>query len=371
LLFIFVVVTGGAAFGAYRLTRQVVAEAPIQLPQLPGVNNAKPTQPPAIAVNPTQPTQPLPPTAASVLPNNTTAPNPVTATPIIATNAAPVQVQPETLTRVNILVLGIDQRKGETGNFRTDTMIVLSLDPIRKTGTLISIPRDIYLQIPGTPYKNRINTAYDIGGQMNYPGGAAMLSVKTVQNVLGIKIHHFVVVNFDVFNAAIDALGTIQVCPKTAIHDDKYPDGSYGFMVVEFQPGCQELNSTRLLQYARVRHNAGDDFGRSERQQEVIKAVRDKVLSLGGVGALLTKAGSLWETVKTSVQTDMTFDQMVQLAQIAQAIPRDAITSAVLTDRDSYVLPATTAQGEQVFTPNYEKIHELMETLFSANPASK
>ncbi len=63
-------------------------------------------------------------------------------------------------------------------------------------------------------------------------------------------------------------------------------------------PGCQELNSVRLLQYARVRHNAGDDFGRSERQQEVIRAVRDKVLSLGGVGSLITKAGDLWGTVK-------------------------------------------------------------------------
>jgi polyisoprenyl-teichoic acid--peptidoglycan teichoic acid transferase len=231
---------------------------------------------------------------------------------------------------------------------------------------MISIPRDIYMQIPGTQVRSRINAAYDIGAQIDYPGGPAMLTVKTVQNILGIRIHHHVVVNFEVFNAAIDALGTIQVCPKAAIHDEKYPDNNYGYMTVDFQPGCQELDSTRLLQYARVRHNAGDDFGRSERQQEVIKAVRDKILSLGGVGSLVTKAGNLWGTVKTYVQTDMTFEQMVQLAQIAQSIPRENIKSAVLTDRDSYVLPATTPQNEQVFTPNYEKIHALIEELFGA-----
>lgn len=370
-LFFFVIVTGGAAVGAYSLTRQIVAEAPIAVPQLPGFNN---TQPTAVAI--VSSSTPIPPTAIPTTQATSaiSVTSAITATvpPIIATNppAPSVVAVPDTLTRVTILLLGIDQRKGETGNFRTDTMIVLSLDPLSKTGVMVSIPRDIYMQIPGTTYKSRINAAYDIGGQINYPAGPAMLSVKTIQNVLGIKIHHYLVVNFDVFNAAIDALGTIQVCPKTPIHDDKYPDGSYGFMVVDFQPGCQELNSTRLLQYARVRHNAGDDFGRSERQQEVIKGVRDKVLSLGGVGSLITKAGDLWGTVKTSVQTDMTFEQMLQLAQIAQGIPRDGIKSAVLTDRENYVLPATTAANEQVFTPNYEKIHDLMEQLFSNTPVA-
>lgn len=361
LLVVFVVVTGGAALGAYGLTRQFVAESPIPLPPLPDLSARPTVAPVAAAVNPTSPPTQAPASAAGSTVSAVTA----TRAPTLAPTTAP----PAALTRVTVLVMGIDQRKGETGNFHTDTMIVLSLDPLAKTGVILSIPRDIYLQIPDTRVKARINTAFDVGNSINYPGGAGQLSVKTVQNVIGVRIHHYVVLNFDVFNAVIDALGTIKVCPTSVIHDNQYPDGSYGYITVHFDPGCQELQSVRLLQYARVRHNAGDDFGRSERQQEVIKAVREKILSLGGIGALLTQAGTLWDTVKTSVQTDMSFEQMIQLAQIAQTIPRDNIRSALLTDRDNYILPAVTAQNEQVFTPNYDKIPGLMESLFSAPAA--
>jgi LCP family protein required for cell wall assembly len=364
-----IVFTVIASLGAYRVTRQVVSEAPVPPPPLfSAPTAAPPTLPPTLP-----PTQPSSPPTAAVAINLTAQPvSPITSTPL----PQPVTLIPPTaintpLTRTTILILGIDQRKGETGNFRTDTMIVLSVDPLRKTGFLLSIPRDIYMQIPATQVKTRINAAYDLGGQIKYPGGAAMLSVRTVQNVIGIKIHHYAVVNFDVFDAAISAVAPVRVCPDSVIHDDRYPDGSYGFMTVHFDPGCQELDATKLLQYARVRHNAGDDFGRSQRQQEVIKSVQGKVLSLGGASTLIFKAGDLWESVKTSIQTDMSFDQLVALGQVGLTIPRENITSAILSDRENFVLPATTPQGEQVFTPNYEKIHALVAKLVDAPPVQK
>jgi LCP family protein required for cell wall assembly len=365
-LLLVVFVTGAAAFGAYTLTRQFVAEAPIQLPQLPNLSSGAPIP----AQVPTTQTDAAPTLAAAAPTNPTpaTIAGAATVTLAAAPTTAPAVSGPAPLTRVTILLLGIDQRQGEKGNFRTDTMIVLSLDPLKKTGVLLSVPRDIYLQIPGTQVRNRINAAFDIGGQINYPGGPAALSLKTVQSVIGVKIHHYAVINFDVFNAVIDAIGPIQVCNPSVIDDKNYPDGSYGFITVHFDAGCQDLDSTRLLQYARVRHNAGDDFGRSTRQQEVIRAVQTKILSMGGMSALLGKAGTLWASIRNSVQTDMTFDEMIQIAQIAQTIPRENIASAVLSDKENYVLPATTAQGEQVLTPNYEKIHALIESLFDGKP---
>ncbi len=363
-LLLLVLVTGGAAVGAYSLARQFVAEAPIELPPLPNLGGgAGPTAAPLLVAD--VPTV-IPPTVASTTALGATlaATQPQIASP---TNAPAF---PASLTRVNVLILGIDQRKGETRDFKTDTIMVLSLDPVRKTGVLLSIPRDIYMQIPKYQIRNRINTAYSTGELNAYPGGGAWVTALAVQSIIGVKIHHYVVVNFDVFTAVIDAVGPVQVCPDKPIHDDHYPDGSYGFITVDFKPGCQELASEKLLQYARVRHNADEDFGRSRRQQEVIKAVQQKVLSLGGMSALLGKIGPVWDAVKTSVKTDMTFDQMVELAQIGQKIPRENIQSAVLTTTENYVLPAKTAQGEDVLTPNFEKIHDLIEALFDAKPGS-
>jgi LCP family protein required for cell wall assembly len=272
--------------------------------------------------------------------------------------------------RVTILILGIDQRHGEKGPFRTDTIIVASIDPVRHTAALLSIPRDIYLPIPVFNVADRINNANAIGELGKYPGGGPELAVKTVESLIGVPIQRYMMINFDVFDTVIDAIGPIQVCPTTPIHDTQYPDGSYGVITVDFQPGCQNLDSTRLLEYSRVRHNAGDDFGRAARQQEVIKAVREKILSLGGVSALIGKAGSVWQSIQSDVQTDMNFTEMVQLAQVAQTVPKDNIQSVVMTDRGGYLIPSTLNDGSQVFTPVYEKVQDLVARLFNADPGS-
>jgi LCP family protein required for cell wall assembly len=347
-----VVGTVGAAALTYTTVRQMVADSPVDppaLPQAPLNNNTQPTAVPLIAATPT-----------------TVATTSAAGTEAVSAQMTPTAPRLDDPTRVTILLLGIDQRQGEKGPFLTDTMMVLSIDPVRKTSAMLSIPRDIYLTIPMTNQAGRINTANVIGEQINYPGGGPALAARTVQSLIGAPIQHYVLINFDVFTTVINALGTVQVCPTDPIHDDQYPDGSYGYITVDFKPGCQELDAVHLLQYARVRHNAGDDFGRSKRQQEVIRAVREKVLSLGGVSALLGQAPVIWNAIKDNIKTDLTFDEILQLAQFAQTIPKDNIHSAVITDRDGYLLPSTLPSGEQVFSPVYEKIHELIVTLFDA-----
>ena len=344
--------SAGAAVFTYTNVRQIVLESPVELPAPPQIGNvARPTPEPAL-ITATQP-------------------------PSVATNASNVSVATAPVidritdpSRITILLLGTDHRPGETDPPRTDTIMVLSIDPIRKTAVMLSIPRDIYLKIPGYG-QNRINTAVDIGNTQQYPGGGPALALKTVQSLVGIPIQHYVLIDFDVFTTAINAVGPIKVCPTEDIHDDKYPDNNYGFITVDFKAGCQDLDATRLLQYSRVRHNAGDDFGRAKRQQEVIKAVRDKVLSLGGLSALFGQVGELWNAVRNNLKTDMTLTEMLQIAQAAQDIPKDQIRSEVLTikTKDSgQLIPTTLSNGDQVLTPVYEDIHNLIALLFDATP---
>ena len=362
------VATIGAAALTYVGVRQLVMDSPIPLPAPPFGANAGPTPVPLFGPTRT-PAGTQSPVGTQISPFGTRPTQGATASgnPAQATATIPPPTDPG---RVTILVLGIDQRHGEKGPFRTDTIIVASIDPVRHTAALLSIPRDIYLPIPGFNVADRINNANAVGELGKYPGGGPKLSAKTVESLIGIPIQRYVMINFDVFDTVVDAIGPIQVCPTTAIHDTQYPDGSYGVITVDFQPGCQNLDSTRLLEYSRVRHNAGDDFGRAARQQEVIRAVREKILSLGGVSALIGKAGVVWQSIQNDVQTDMTFTEMIQLAQVAQGIPKENIQSFVLTDKGGYLEPSTLNDGSQVFSPVYEHIHSLVAKLFSAEPGS-
>ncbi|GAB4571653.1 MAG: hypothetical protein Kow0077_08910 [Anaerolineae bacterium] len=264
--------------------------------------------------------------------------------------------------RVTILLLGIDQRRGEEGPFRTDTMIVLSMDPVRKTAAMLSIPRDLWVSIPGFE-PGRINTANSLGDSANFPGGGPALAALTVERNLGLRIDHTVRVNFDLFLTAVDAIAPVEICVQETIHDEAYPDGSYGIMTVHFDPGCQPMNAEQLLQYARTRHTDGGDFDRARRQQQVIKAIRDRVLSLGGVQALLGEAAALWDAVRQDVQTTLSFEEIISLALLAQEIPTENIVQAVLDA--NYVYFETTANGDQVLRLRGDAMRNLVADLFN------
>jgi len=263
---------------------------------------------------------------------------------------------------VTILLLGVDQRQGETGPFPTDTMILFSLDPVGKTAAILSIPRDLWVEYPELGQPGRINTANILGDEINYPGGGGpVLAARTVERTLAVKVDYYVVINFEVFNTVIDAVGPIEVCPPEPIDDDRYPDGSYGYITIHFDAGCQELDAERLLQYARTRH--GDsDIGRSSRQQEVILAVRDRVLSTGGVTALLPEIPALWESMQANVRTNLELEEMIRLARTAESIPGENIRQGQITFED--VWAQTTPEGDNILIPIATDIRLLIEDLF-------
>ncbi len=279
----------------------------------------------------------LPPTATPA-PTNTPAPptattrpgdTPVPTIPVPTATVDPLaQYAWQDPRRTNILLLGIDQRKGETGTFNTDTMMIFSVDPVRKTVGMVSIPRDLWVDIPGSQ-PSRINTANAVGEINAYPGGGPALSAATVTQNLGVKIDKYVLINFDVFTTLIDAIAPngVEVCPTEVIDDPYYPDAGYGFIHVHFDPGCQRLDATHLLQYARTRHTENSDFDRALRQQEVIKAVRDEVLNAGGIANLIGRAPQLWDELSGSYKTNLTLTEILSLASLAQEIPRENIHS--------------------------------------------
>ncbi|MBZ0304482.1 MAG: LCP family protein [Anaerolineae bacterium] len=273
-----------------------------------------------------------------------------------------VEIDPR---RVTILLMGIDQREGEEGQFRTDTMMVLSLDPIAKTGAMLSIPRDLWVSIPGGFGESRINTANFIGDnpEVSYPGGGPTLAMKTVEKVIGVPIDHYVLINFDAFITLVDVIGPIEVCPPEAIDDPKYPDGSYGYQPIYIEAGCQEMPAERLLQYSRTRATSGGDFDRATRQQEVILATRDKILSLGGVTSLLGDALTLWESVSSNIKTDLTLDEMIALARAAQDVEK--ICKGTIGTGE--VLIGTAPDASDILIPIGTDIISLVSDLFRAN----
>jgi LCP family protein required for cell wall assembly len=268
--------------------------------------------------------------------------------------------------RVAILLLGIDQRLTEEGPWRTDTMILLMIDPITKRAGMLSIPRDLWVEIPGYGGYDRINTAHFKGDLDNYPGGGGpALAMKTVQQNFGVQVGYYARVNFYAFVQIIDKLGCIPITVTEAIDDPTYPamEGN-GYDPFSIEPGDYCMNGETLLKYSRTRATFGSDFDRASRQQQVIYAVRDHVLSSNQLPTLLTQAPQIYSTLQTGVSTNFSMDQLIELAQLAAEIPKDNICSAVING--AYIEGMQTlADGSQVLIPSRDKVRQLALDIYN------
>lgn len=256
--------------------------------------------------------------------------------------AAPVQLPNwERQERVNILVLGIDQREGDP-YARTDTMIVVSIDPKAKTIGMLSLPRDLLVTIPGYD-DNKINAAYIFGEMDQRPGGGIGLLQRTIRANFGIQIHYYGTVNFLGFEKIVDTFGGVTVDPRYAIVDNEYPTETYGYTSIYFPAGLQHLDGKAALRYARTRHQ-DLDFGRSQRQQEVILALRQQAVR----GNLLDNFYKLFDVLSGSVKTDLKQEQIAQLANLGMGISEDKIKQYTLQD---LVTLAEGADGSSILAP--------------------
>ncbi len=244
---------------------------------------------------------------------------------------------------LSIVLLGRDTRK-ETGSLNTDVMIVSVINPVTKKVTMVSIPRDTRVKIPGYRGYHKINSVYANGeaerrqaeanGQTPTENGVT-LTKKTLEQVLGIPIQYYVEVDFEGFKTIIDELGGVEVNVDRKLQYDDPTDGTH----IDLEPGLQLLNGEQALGYVRHRHdNRGlkyfsTDFDRNRRQQEVIKALVDKMTSFDGV----TKIFRVIEIASEHVKTDMSPDQIKGLVYDFKGINSSSI---VTLDNGAYWNPS-------------------------------
>jgi len=265
--------------------------------------------------------------------------------------------------RVNILLLGVDRRPGEQFA-RTDTIILVTIDPENKTAGMLSIPRDLWVDIPGYE-QARINTAYYLGEEYRHPGGGSALAMQTVQHNLEVPVHFYIKVDFDGFYQLIDTLGGIEVDVPYPIHDELFPDDKYGYDPFHIEAGRQHLDAQTALKYVRSRHAPGADFGRAARQQQVLMAVKNKALQLD----MIPKIPELWATTAGSVETNLQLVDIKELAALADQISPADITTVVLDFE--YTVAHQTPEGAQVLLPLYEKIRPVIEQMFAETEAAE
>ena len=263
--------------------------------------------------------------------------------------------------RINILLLGIDRRSGKSWGHLTDTIIVVTVDPANKTVGMMSIPRDLQLTIPSYG-EDRINTANVYGESRKYPGGGPALLERTIEYNFGISIDYYVMVDFKGFEKIIDTLGGVDIDVPRVLHDTKYPDPQpgdpYGYKTVHFDAGLQHMNGTRALEYARSRMSSSD-FDRATRQQQVLKTIGAKALSLN----VIPKIPSLVLTMGDTMKTDMSVDDMLELAQLGPQIDLSNIKQLVL--KPPLVYGHKRADGAAIQLPVWDKINPAIADLFS------
>ena len=264
--------------------------------------------------------------------------------------------------RVNILVLGVDRRPTEADHepTRTDALMLLTMDPYSKTASMLSIPRDLWVPIPYATDRvihDRINTANFYGQIYSYPGGGAALVKDTVQYNLGVRIHYYVLVGFEGFVQLVETLDGIIVDVPTPLLDNQYPTDDGEVMTIFIPDGVQELDGEIALQYVRSRHS-DSDFGRMRRQQQVLLAIRDKLLNLNMVPNIPT----LWTEFSNTIETDISLTELINLANIGRDVKREDISSYTL--ELDYITPAFTSDGADVLLPNRSQIELLIADVF-------
>lgn len=236
------------------------------------------------------------------------------ATPTSAAVPAPISdrppLTPQARDRVILLFLGEDRRPDERDAQRTDAILIMLAEPDRNRIALLSLPRDLWVEIPGHGF-NRINAAYTWGEISQGPGGGMELARQTVQHLLGIPIDYVTIVDFTGFIGLIDTLGGIPVEVEKELFDASFPTMDYGYQIVHFFPGQQHMDGVTALNYSRIRH-PDSDFARMTRQQEVLVGIGKRLRERGDLENLAT-IDQITRTLVGFVQTTLPEMRMVQL----------------------------------------------------------
>lgn len=282
----------------------------------------------------------------------------------LLTNQQNTLLQGEANDRVNILLLGIGGA-GHDGPYLTDTMELLSIEPKEKRAALLSVPRDLYVTIPGYG-SGKINSA-DAIGEERQPGQGPALAKETVSQILGLPIQYYVRLDFQGFVSLVNVLGGLDINVEKPINDPFYPDDkTNGYDPFYLKAGPTHMDGALALKYARSRETTSD-FDRSHRQQQLLAAIKDKVLS---VNTLVNpkKINDLITIVGDHVRTDLSVPEMERLATILKDVPTSSITTTVLDTSTNGPLVGLTDSRGYIILPrkgNFSEVQAIAANLFN------
>lgn len=257
--------------------------------------------------------------------------------------------------QTNILILGI---RGEDdlkhGGLLTDTILIMSVNKISGKTALVSIPRDLFIRMPG--YKktyDKVNSAYALGLKRGY--GAGLDYAKKVFSLIsGVELDYAVVVDFKAFESVVDELGGIDVFLENEFREDKQWGGEF-----HLPAGANHLDGQTALYYARSRFSTSD-FDRARRQKQIISAIKEKAASLGVLGNPLKIIGVL-TALNKNIRTDIGVWQINEFASLYSRIDMDGVTHKIFDTSPQGLLYSTYVNGAYILLPiggNFDRIRE-------------
>jgi len=264
--------------------------------------------------------------------------------------------------RVNILLLGIGG-KGHSGGELTDIIMIASIKPATNEASILSIPRDLYVQIPETNRSSKINAVKFLGDRSKEKNGIELIK-QTVNEVSGLDIHYYVQLDFKGFTKIIDDLGGIDIYLKNDINDPAYPDFNRGYDPFYITKGWHHLDGATALKVARSRHSTMGDFDRIERQQDIIKAVKQKAFEkYSKLDVFAFK--KILDSMGDNLRTDIQLKEFPRFYKVAKEIKNHKITAEAL-DTKRYLNRTYVGMGYtlQAKDRTYKDIKNLSADIF-------
>lgn len=274
--------------------------------------------------------------------------------------------------RINVLLLGIGGA-GHDGPELTDTIILASFRPSTNEVGMLSIPRDLVVPVDGYGYRkiNNINAF----AEATEKGSGPLASATAVEELFGQKIDYYVKADFSSFEELIDAVGGIDVFVDRSFVDTTYPTEDYLVQTVSFEKGWAHMDGETALAFSRSRHGnngEGTDFARAARQQKILLAAKDKILS-SQVLLNPSKLNKMIDLVTSNVKTNMTGWEMLKFARFAPNIANDNVSHYVLDSSPGSPLYASTINGAYVLLPrrdDYSELKSIAEDIFTEGTPS-
>ena len=282
--------------------------------------------------------------------------------------------------RLNILLLGI-AGDNNPGKNLTDTIMIASINLKTNQVALLSIPRDLYVNIPDTTFKNKINAVYQFGlsHSPNDMKKAMEPLEKTFNQITSLDTDYWVVMNFNGFQKIVDAIGGINIINKRDIYDSHYPGPHYSYKTFQLKKGFQHLDGSTALEYARMRHDDPEgDFGRAKRQQQILQAIKNKIFSTGtllNVIAVDKLLNALGDNLKTNIRPN----ELGDFLALVKKIDTQNINNAVIDawNPNSLLIVSHIFYGNLrsfILIPrigSWKETQELAQNIFSLNTLKK